>query len=102
MSHYKVNRITRWLSHKNKSRLHGVLQLVGGSMVLLGALGKFSQKDVHFNTWHGRFGACAHTFHASVSTKHLSLIDFQEWPLPLGALRALLAVWLTSSNPNLR
>ncbi|XP_017954437.1 cytochrome b561 domain-containing protein 2 [Drosophila navojoa] len=59
MSHYKVNRITRWLSHKNKSRLHGVLQLVGGSMVLLGALGKFSQKDVHFNTWHGRFGVAA-------------------------------------------
>ncbi|XP_030562090.1 cytochrome b561 domain-containing protein 2 [Drosophila novamexicana] len=59
MSHYKLNPITRWISHKNKSRFHGLLQLVGGSMVLLGALGKFSQKDVHFNTWHGRFGVAA-------------------------------------------
>ncbi|EDW05104.1 GH10493 [Drosophila grimshawi] len=59
MSHYKLNPLTRWISHKNKSRYHGVLQLVGGSMVLLGALGKFSQKDVHLDTWHGRFGVAA-------------------------------------------
>lgn len=58
MSHYKLNPVTRWISHKNKSRFHGVLQLVGGTMVLLGAVGKFSNKDVHFNTWHGRFGEC--------------------------------------------
>ncbi|XP_062120877.1 transmembrane reductase CYB561D2 [Drosophila sulfurigaster albostrigata] len=66
MSHYKVNPITRWISHKNKSRYHGLLQLVGGVMVLLGGLGKFSQKDVHFNTWHGRFGVAA-TFGCAAS-----------------------------------
>ncbi|EDW75656.1 uncharacterized protein Dwil_GK23711 [Drosophila willistoni] len=59
MSHYKVNPITRSLSHRNKSRLHGILQIVGGSMILLGAMGKFANKDVHWNTWHGRIGTGA-------------------------------------------
>ncbi|KAM8714961.1 hypothetical protein ACLKA7_002070 [Drosophila subpalustris] len=59
MSHYKVNPITRWISHKNKSRYHGLMQLVGGSMVLLGSLGKFNSKEVHFETWHGIFGVAA-------------------------------------------
>ncbi|XP_017117006.1 uncharacterized protein LOC108138939 [Drosophila elegans] len=59
MSHSKVNPLTRWLSHRNKSRFHAILQIVGGSMVLLGALGKFSSKEVHFNTWHGRVGGAA-------------------------------------------
>ncbi|KAH8405099.1 hypothetical protein KR222_001316, partial [Zaprionus bogoriensis] len=58
MSHYRLNPLTRWISHKNKSRYHGLLQLVGGAMVLLGAVGKFANKDVHLNTWHGRFGTC--------------------------------------------
>lgn len=38
MSHSKVNPLTRWLSHRNKSRFHAILQIVGGSMVLLGSL----------------------------------------------------------------
>ncbi|ALC38020.1 CG10165 [Drosophila busckii] len=59
MSHYKINPITRWISHKNKSRYHGLLQVIGGSMVLLGAVGKFTDKDVHWNTWHGRIGSAA-------------------------------------------
>ncbi|BFF94303.1 cytochrome b561 domain-containing protein 2 [Drosophila madeirensis] len=65
MSHYKVNPITRWLSHRNKSRFHGILQILGGSMVLLGGLGKFNSKDVHFNTWHGRVGSAAAFFCAA-------------------------------------
>lgn len=56
MSHYKVNPVTRWLSHRNKSRFHAIVQIVGSAMILLGAAGKFSDKDVHFNTWHGRVG----------------------------------------------
>ncbi|EDV32028.1 uncharacterized protein Dana_GF15625, isoform C [Drosophila ananassae] len=59
MSHYKVNPLTRWMSHRNKSRFHAVVQIVGSFMILLGAAGKFSSKDVHFNTWHGRVGALA-------------------------------------------
>ncbi|XP_017070004.1 uncharacterized protein LOC108107123 [Drosophila eugracilis] len=59
MSHSKVNPLTRWMSHRNKSRFHAILQIVGGSMVLLGSLGKFSSKEVHFNTWHGRVGGAA-------------------------------------------
>ncbi|XP_020810299.1 cytochrome b561 domain-containing protein 2 [Drosophila serrata] len=66
MSHNKVNPVTRWLSHRNKSRFHAILQIVGGSMVLLGGIGKFSNKDVHFNTWHGRVGAAA-TFGCAAS-----------------------------------
>lgn len=56
MAHYPINPITNRLSHRNKSRFHGVLQLIGGSMVLLAGLGKMSITEVHFTTWHGRFG----------------------------------------------
>lgn len=63
MSHYKVNPLTRWMSHRNKSRFHAVVQIVGSFMILLGAAGKFSSKDVHFNTWHGRVGEWIRGFH---------------------------------------
>ncbi|XP_030376804.1 cytochrome b561 domain-containing protein 2 [Scaptodrosophila lebanonensis] len=66
MSHYKLNPITRFLSHRNKSRYHGILQLLGGSMVLLGSLGKISQKEQHFTTWHGKIGLAA-TFGCAAS-----------------------------------
>ena len=56
MSHYPYNPITNRFSHRNKSRLHGILQIIGGSMALLGGLGKFLSTEIHFTTWHGRFG----------------------------------------------
>ncbi|XP_053957992.1 uncharacterized protein LOC128863088 [Anastrepha ludens] len=59
MSHYPVNFVTNRFSHRNKSKIHGVLQLVGGSLALLGTLGKISQKEVHFTTLHGKIGLAA-------------------------------------------
>ncbi|XP_067620258.1 transmembrane reductase CYB561D2 [Eurosta solidaginis] len=59
MSHYPINFVTNSFSHRAKSKIHGILQLGGGSMVLLGALGKFSQTEVHFTTLHGKIGLAA-------------------------------------------
>ncbi|XP_037819993.1 LOW QUALITY PROTEIN: cytochrome b561 domain-containing protein 2 [Lucilia sericata] len=59
MSHYPLNPITNSFTHRNKSRFHGILQLIGGSMALLGGLGKMQSTEVHFTTWHGRFGLFA-------------------------------------------
>ncbi|XP_037958256.1 uncharacterized protein LOC119687821 [Teleopsis dalmanni] len=67
MSHYKVNPITNRFSHRNKSRIHGILQFLGGSMALLGALGKISAtENDHFSTLHGKVGLAA-TFMCTVS-----------------------------------
>ncbi|TMW54490.1 hypothetical protein DOY81_000482 [Sarcophaga bullata] len=59
MSHYPYNPITKRFSHRNKSRFHGILQIIGGSMALLGGLGKYQSTEIHFTTWHGRFGIAA-------------------------------------------
>ncbi|KNC22746.1 hypothetical protein FF38_04103 [Lucilia cuprina] len=59
MAHYPLNPITNSFTHRNKSRFHGILQLIGGSMALLGGLGKIQSTEVHFTTWHGRFGLFA-------------------------------------------
>ncbi|XP_073821653.1 transmembrane reductase CYB561D2 isoform X2 [Musca autumnalis] len=56
MSHYAHNPVTNKLSHRNKSRFHGILQLIGGSMSLLGAVGKIQATEDHFTTWHGKIG----------------------------------------------
>ncbi|XP_036321656.1 cytochrome b561 domain-containing protein 2 [Rhagoletis pomonella] len=59
MSHYPVNFVTNRFSHRTKSKIHGILQLVGGAMALLGAFSKISQTEVHFTTWHGKIGLAA-------------------------------------------
>uniref|UniRef100_A0A1A9V7B7 ascorbate ferrireductase (transmembrane) n=1 Tax=Glossina austeni TaxID=7395 RepID=A0A1A9V7B7_GLOAU len=59
MSHYPYNPLTNRLSHRNKCRYHAVLQIIGGSMALLGALGKIRSTEVHFTTWHGKMGLSA-------------------------------------------
>uniref|UniRef100_A0A1A9W6W2 ascorbate ferrireductase (transmembrane) n=1 Tax=Glossina brevipalpis TaxID=37001 RepID=A0A1A9W6W2_9MUSC len=59
MSHYPYNPLTNRLSHRNKSRYHGILQMIGGSMALLGALGKIRSTEIHFTTWHGKIGLSA-------------------------------------------
>ncbi|XP_055901826.1 uncharacterized protein LOC129938354 [Eupeodes corollae] len=56
MCHYPENRLTRNFSHRTKTRLHSALQIVGGSMGLLAAIGKFTKTEVHFTTIHGKFG----------------------------------------------
>ncbi|XP_011293012.1 transmembrane reductase CYB561D2 isoform X2 [Musca domestica] len=66
MSHYAHNPVTSKLSHRNKSRFHGILQVIGGSMALLGALGKIQSTEVHFTTWHGKIGL-ASTFLCAAS-----------------------------------
>ncbi|XP_011181122.2 uncharacterized protein LOC105211416 [Zeugodacus cucurbitae] len=62
MSHYPINFVTNRFAHRTKSKIHGVLQLVGGAMALLGALGKISQTEVHFTTLHGKIGLAATFF----------------------------------------
>uniref|UniRef100_A0A1B0FBH4 ascorbate ferrireductase (transmembrane) n=1 Tax=Glossina morsitans morsitans TaxID=37546 RepID=A0A1B0FBH4_GLOMM len=59
MSHYPYNPLTNRLSHRNKCRYHAILQIIGGSMALLGALGKIRSTEVHFTTWHGKIGLSA-------------------------------------------
>ncbi|XP_013097300.1 uncharacterized protein LOC106080452 [Stomoxys calcitrans] len=60
MSHYAYNPITRSLSHRNKSRFHGILQLIGGIMAIWGSLGKiFNTEGEHFTTLHGKLGLIA-------------------------------------------
>lgn len=57
MSHYAYNPVTRNLSHRNKSRFHAILQIIGGGMSLLGSVGKIqATEENHFSTWHGKFG----------------------------------------------
>ncbi|XP_075149617.1 transmembrane reductase CYB561D2 [Haematobia irritans] len=57
MSHYAYNPITRNLSHRNKSRFHGLLQLAGGLMAIWGSLGKIlATEGEHFTTLHGKIG----------------------------------------------
>ncbi|KAI9577998.1 cytochrome b561 domain-containing protein 2 [Glossina fuscipes] len=59
MSHYPYNPLTNRLSHRNKCRYHAVLQMIGGSMALLGVVGKIRSTEVHFATWHGKIGLSA-------------------------------------------
>ncbi|XP_019848011.2 transmembrane reductase CYB561D2 [Bactrocera dorsalis] len=59
MSHYPINFVTNRFTHRTKSKIHGVIQLVGGAMALLGSIGKISQTEVHFTTWHGKIGLAA-------------------------------------------
>lgn len=54
------NPITRYLSHKNKIRLHWILQTVGCLCLYSGFLIIFINKNLknkhHFATWHAKFG----------------------------------------------
>ncbi|XP_061400274.1 transmembrane reductase CYB561D2 [Musca vetustissima] len=59
MSHYPHNPVTSKLSHRNKSRFHGLLQIIGGSMAIYGAAAKFLSTEEHFTTWHGKIGAAS-------------------------------------------
>lgn len=56
MSHYPINFVTNRFSHRTKSKIHGVLLMVGGSLALLGSFGKISQTELHFSTLHGKIG----------------------------------------------
>ncbi|XP_055923570.1 transmembrane reductase CYB561D2-like isoform X2 [Eupeodes corollae] len=59
MTHYNGNVMLFYYSRKTKTTIHWVLQALGGSLGIVGALLKIIEKPVHFTTIHGKVGLAA-------------------------------------------